>query len=114
MIEKIEKIRRCIEEFSPKSQAEIEEFRVKILGRKGELTELFEEFKTVAPELKRELGRKMNDIKNFAQDTINRLKTDFEAQESDGEDKAKNAEREAQAVSLIFDSPYDADNAVDR
>ena len=51
MIEKIEKIRRSIEEFSPKSQAEIEEFRVKILGRKGELTELFEEFKTVGPEL---------------------------------------------------------------
>ena len=85
MINKIEKIRLSIDGFSPKSQADIEEFRVRILGRKGELTELFEEFKTVAPELKRELGKKMNELKNHAQDTINKLKADFEAQETECE-----------------------------
>lgn len=57
MIEKINELLRQVEEFRPKAAAEIEEFRIRILGKKGELTALMEEFKTVAPELKREIGR---------------------------------------------------------
>ena len=34
----------------------MEEFRIRILGKKGELNALMEEFKSVAPELKREPG----------------------------------------------------------
>ena len=57
MTDKINELLRRVEEFKPKAAAEIEEFRIKILGKKGELNALMEDFKTVAPELKRELGQ---------------------------------------------------------
>ena len=55
MTNKINDLLRRVEAFKPQAAAELEEFRIKILGKKGELTALMEEFKTVAPELKREL-----------------------------------------------------------
>ena len=66
MTDKINELLRRVEEFKPKAAAEIEEFRIRILGKKGELTALMEEFKTVAPELKRELGQQLNRLKNEA------------------------------------------------
>ena len=56
MIDKINELLRRVEEFKPKAAAEIEDFRIRVLGKKGELNALMEEFKTVAPELKRELS----------------------------------------------------------
>ena len=51
---------------SCKTEQEIEEARVRLLGKKGSITALFEEFRTVAPELKREYGQKLNVLKNTA------------------------------------------------
>ena len=62
MTDKINELLRRVEEFNPKAAAEIEEFRIKILGKKGELNALMEDFKTVAPELKRELGQQLNKL----------------------------------------------------
>jgi phenylalanyl-tRNA synthetase alpha chain len=70
----LRKIGSFVEEFKPKAAAEIEEFRIRILGKKGELTALMEEFKTVAPELKRELGQQLNRLKNEATERINALR----------------------------------------
>ena len=55
-----------IEGLTCKSEQEIEEARVRLLGKKGSVTALFEEFRTVAPELKREFGQKLNVLKNTA------------------------------------------------
>ncbi len=74
MINKIEALLKRIEEFDSQNMAEIEDFRVKILGRKGELNDILDEFKKVAPEQKRELGQKINTLKNLAQERINSLK----------------------------------------
>ena len=74
MIEKINDLLRRVEEFKPKAAAEIEEFRIKVLGKKGELNALLEEFKAVAPEMKRELGQKINQLKTRAQERVNELK----------------------------------------
>ena len=52
-----------VEQFYSDSPAEIEAFRVKMIGKKGELTALMDEFKSVAPELKREYGQKINALK---------------------------------------------------
>ena len=57
-----------------KTQKEVEEARVRFLGRKGEITALFEEFRTVDKEMKREFGRTLNELKNAAQETIDRLR----------------------------------------
>ena len=78
MIEKIHELLRQVEEFTPKAAAEIEEFRIRILGKKGELTALMDEFKTVAPELKRELGQKLNALKNEAVTRINTLREELQ------------------------------------
>ena len=79
MTDRIERLLKRVEEFHPGTAAELEEFRIKVLGRKGELNELMDEFKTVAPELKRELGQRLNGLKNRAQDRINELKSELEA-----------------------------------
>ena len=79
MTDRIERLLKRVEEFHPGTAAELEEFRIKVLGRKGELNELMDEFKTVAPELKRELGQRLNGLKNRAQERINELKSELEA-----------------------------------
>ena len=45
MVNKINKKIKEINSFNPKSEKEIEEFRIKYLGKKGELTSLFLDFK---------------------------------------------------------------------
>ena len=74
MIEKINDLIRHVEEFTPKAAADIEELRIKILGKKGALNELLEEFKTVVPEKKKELGQRLNHLKTLAAERINELK----------------------------------------
>ena len=49
MIEKINQLLQQVEEFRPKAAAEIEEFRIRILGKKGELTALMEELRRLLP-----------------------------------------------------------------
>lgn len=51
MKERIEALMAEIEALSCKTEQEIEQARVRLLGKKGEITALFDEFRTVAPEL---------------------------------------------------------------
>ena len=74
MIQKIENLIQQVNAFSATSAAEIEEFRIRILGKKGELNALLEEFKTVPAEQKRTLGQKINELKTAATNRINELK----------------------------------------
>ena len=74
MNDKINELLERVEAFKPKAAAEIEDFRIRMLGKKGELTALMEEFKSVAPELKREFGQKLNNLKNRTQERINALR----------------------------------------
>ncbi|MDR2885481.1 MAG: phenylalanine--tRNA ligase subunit alpha [Rikenellaceae bacterium] len=77
MKEKIEDLLRLVKDFAPKAEAEVEEFRIKMLGKKGELNQVLDEFRTVAPELKRELGQKINTLKQAAVERIEALKAEF-------------------------------------
>ncbi|MBO7331385.1 MAG: phenylalanine--tRNA ligase subunit alpha, partial [Alistipes sp.] len=74
MIEKINSLLHEVESFAPTTAAQVEEFRIKILGKKGELNALMEEFKQVPAEQKREMGQKINALKQAAQERINSLK----------------------------------------
>lgn len=74
MKEKIEALLADISALACKTDKEIEEARVRLLGKKGEVTRLFEEFRTVAPELKKEYGQKLNQLKNAAMAKIESLK----------------------------------------
>ena len=77
MREKIEALMAEIAELTCKTEQEVEEARVRLLGKKGSITALFDEFRTVAPELKREFGQKLNQLKNRALERINTLKEEF-------------------------------------
>ena len=83
MTDKINDLLRRVAEFSPRTAADVEEFRIRILGKKGELNALMEEFKSVAPELKRELGQQLNKLKSAALERINALREEAQAAAAD-------------------------------
>ncbi|MDR0711811.1 MAG: phenylalanine--tRNA ligase subunit alpha [Prevotellaceae bacterium] len=74
MQKKISALLSEVEAFTAGSIHEVEEFRVKLFGKKGEVTLLFDDFKQVSGEIKRELGQKINELKSKAQSRINELK----------------------------------------
>ena len=74
MKEQIETILAELSRLQCKTEKEVEEARVRFLGKKGEITKLFEDFRTVAPELKREFGQKLNVLKKEATARIEELK----------------------------------------
>ena len=53
---------------------DVEEARVRFLGKKGEITALFDEFRTLEKDQKKEFGKVLNDLKNSAQAKIDELK----------------------------------------
>jgi len=69
-----------VEHLVAKSKEEVEALRVQLLGKKGSITLLFEDFKQVAAEEKRELGQKLNQLKIKASEQINRLREQVETQ----------------------------------
>lgn len=74
MKEKIDAVLVEIEHLKCKTAKDIEDARVHFLGKKGEITALFDEFRTVAPEVKRELGKSLNELKNVATKKIEELR----------------------------------------
>jgi len=80
MKSKIDELLTEIESFAANSKENVEEFRIKLLSKKGKVTELFDEFKTVAPDLRKEVGQRLNELKNKAQDKISALKEKFEGE----------------------------------
>ena len=70
----IEEIRNArIEDFKDKA-AEVEQFRVRFLGRKGVMNELFEQFKALPNEQKKEMGIALNELKNAAMAKVEEFK----------------------------------------
>lgn len=78
MREKIEKLLEEVEQLAAKKEQEIEEIRVRLLGKKGTITQLFDEFRDVLPEQKRELGQVLNTLKVAATKKIDELRTILE------------------------------------
>jgi phenylalanyl-tRNA synthetase alpha chain len=74
MLEKISKIIREIETELIDSPDKVEQFRLKYLSKKGVLNDLFEEFKNVANEQKREVGKHLNILKQKAQQKFDSAK----------------------------------------
>jgi len=84
------KIKQYLEEvknFSTSSAEELEKFRIKFLGKKGILNELFAEFKTIPSEQKREVGKILNTLKQTVQAKINELKNTISQNDQKSFDK---------------------------
>ncbi|MGL4493925.1 MAG: phenylalanine--tRNA ligase subunit alpha, partial [Tannerellaceae bacterium] len=78
MIDKINTLLGEIENLSAANTEELEALRIKYLSKKGEISVLFNEFRNVAPEQKKEVGKMLNILKDTAQNKINALKEAFE------------------------------------
>ncbi|HIX27848.1 MAG TPA: phenylalanine--tRNA ligase subunit alpha [Candidatus Barnesiella excrementigallinarum] len=83
MIEKIQRIREEIESLKVSKSDDLENIRIKYLSKKGEISQLFNDFRTVAAEQKREVGKQLNELKERAIEKINQLKSEFEEKQSD-------------------------------
>ena len=72
--EKIDALFNQLNDLKCQTQKQVEEARVRFLGRKGEITALFEEFRNVDKDMKREFGRVLNELKQAATAKIEQLK----------------------------------------
>ena len=78
MKEKIENLLQEVNSLQAKTAEEAEQHRIRLLGKKGIITELFESFKSVGPEEKKAFGKVLNELKNAAQEKIESLKNQTE------------------------------------
>ena len=83
MIEKIHKLIEEAEAFSTQSTKDLEVFRIKFLGKKGVLNDLFASFKEVPNEQKKDFGQAINKLKSVAQEKVNALKSALENSSSE-------------------------------
>lgn len=86
MLDKINALRAEISSLSAKSAAEVEELRVKYLSKKGAVSLLFNDFRTVPAEQKREIGAALNELKNYATERINSLREALETADASSAD----------------------------
>jgi phenylalanyl-tRNA synthetase alpha chain len=86
MIAKIEQLLQEVEAMTAANAEELETLRIKYLSKKGAINELMADFRNVPAEQKKEVGMKVNELKNKAQDKINALKEQFESQDSGCDD----------------------------
>ncbi|MBR6437703.1 MAG: phenylalanine--tRNA ligase subunit alpha [Bacteroidales bacterium] len=77
MIDKIEKILADIKTFQAENKEALEQFRIDYLSKKGVMTGLFSDFKQVPPELRKEMGMLLNDLKNTIQEVIEEQQKKF-------------------------------------
>lgn len=80
MLEKIKSLMVEVDTLTAQNGDEAEQLRIKYLGKKGSVTLLFDEFKLVDKDLKRAVGKELNELKNAATEKINALKEQFELQ----------------------------------
>lgn len=78
MLNKVDDLLLEVENFSGSTLDETENFRIKMLGKKGLITELMGEFRNVPNEQKKEFGQKINTLKTATLDKINALKEALE------------------------------------
>lgn len=80
MIDHIEALIKEVEAFSAKEKKDIEAFRIKFLGKKGVLTELFADFKSVPNDQKKTYGLAINSLKLQAQKKVEALKNEIKSE----------------------------------
>lgn len=78
MKDKISKLLLEVEETIINNEIQLEELRIKWLSKKGEISSLFDDFKNVPSELKKEVGQQLNILKTKANEKIIALKETFD------------------------------------
>ncbi len=100
MLQKIESLRAEILAASAASEAEVEDLRIKYLSKKGAISQLMNDFRSVPAEQKRELGVKLNELKTLATDRINALRAEAAGKQAAAEAAAIDLTRTPAAVPM--------------
>ena len=82
MLEKINTLKEQIVALTASTAEEIEALRIIYLSKKGEVSALFNDFRNVPNEQKREIGQKLNELKTLATEKINALREAFASNDS--------------------------------
>ncbi|RZK49874.1 MAG: phenylalanine--tRNA ligase subunit alpha [Pedobacter sp.] len=82
--EQISQYTEEINAFATSDAEQLEQFRIKFLGTKGIIKDIFDQFKAVSPEEKRTLGKVLNSFKQLAEEKYNTLKETLEAHAGPG------------------------------
>lgn len=82
MLDKIQEIRQAIENLNAESSEALEELRIQYLSKKGIITSLFADFRTVPNEQKKEVGQLLNELKQLATEKINALRDSLSSAQS--------------------------------
>ena len=82
MLAKIEQLLQEVENLTASNAEELEALRIKYLSKKGIINALMADFRNVPAEQKKDVGMKLNELKNHAQERINTLKEAFECQDN--------------------------------
>lgn len=85
LLEKIEEINSAIDTESVANAEESEKFRIKYLGSKNVIKDLYEALKTVPNEAKKEFGQKINQLKNKAEGKFEEFSTKFKKENGTSE-----------------------------
>lgn len=83
ILDKIEQLLAEVQNLSAQNAEEIEALRLKYLSKKGEITALMADFRNVPAEQKKEVGMKINELKQTATERINALKEQFETADTE-------------------------------
>ena len=86
MLEKIQKLIEEVNALQAKNAEEVEALRIKYLSKKGEITAVMADFRTVPAEMKKEVGMRINELKNLAQEKINALRDAVQVEQTAGSD----------------------------
>lgn len=74
MQERIQQLTAELQALTAHSEQEVEDLRIKYISKKGLVSQLFDEFKTVPNEEKKQVGQLLNALKTLATDKINELR----------------------------------------
>ena len=81
MLNQISELKKKADAENVTTLEELEAFRIKYLSKKGLVSVLFENFRNIPPEQKREVGQKLNILKQDVQDRYNSLKQSLSSQD---------------------------------
>lgn len=86
MLDKIQQMLAEVETLAAASEAEAEALRVKYLSKKGCITALMNDFRSVPADMKKQVGMAINELKSRATERINELKASFATADTDTDD----------------------------
>ncbi len=77
MQDKIQQVLAQLEAFRVETEADLEEYRRLFTNKKGQINQMFNDFRALPGELKRDLGKPLNELKQRAADRLEEFQLDL-------------------------------------